>query len=92
MTRRARAGVATRLTLLLLVLLGTVGCDQVTKSLATRVVDFMVLGIGPVQTGVFNVADLGITIGAGLLLLDRVSGREGRHHVLGEERERAKRL
>jgi signal peptidase II len=34
-----------------------------------RVVDFMVLGIGPVRTGVFNVADVAIMLGVGLMLL-----------------------
>jgi signal peptidase II len=34
-----------------------------------RVVDFMVLGIGPVRTGVFNVADIAIMVGIGLLFL-----------------------
>jgi signal peptidase II len=33
------------------------------------VVDFMNMGIGPVRTGVFNVADLAIIVGIGLLLL-----------------------
>jgi signal peptidase II len=34
-----------------------------------RVVDFLVLGIGPVRTGVFNVADVAIMLGVGLLIL-----------------------
>ena len=34
-----------------------------------RVVDFMNLGIGPVRTGIFNVADLYITFGALFLFL-----------------------
>lgn len=34
-----------------------------------RVVDFMVLGLGPVRTGVFNVADIAIMLGLGLFLL-----------------------
>jgi signal peptidase II len=34
-----------------------------------RVVDFMVLGVGPVRTGVFNVADIAIMLGVVLLLL-----------------------
>jgi signal peptidase II len=36
-----------------------------------RVVDFLNLGIGPVRTGIFNVADLAITSGALALLLVR---------------------
>jgi signal peptidase II len=34
-----------------------------------RVVDFMNLGIGSVRTGIFNVADVAIMLGGGLLLL-----------------------
>jgi signal peptidase II len=33
------------------------------------VVDFMNMGIGPLRTGVFNVADVAIMVGIGLLLL-----------------------
>ena len=36
-----------------------------------RVTDFMVLAIGPVHTGVFNVADLAIMAGSFLLVLGR---------------------
>lgn len=35
-----------------------------------RVVDFMNLGLGPVRTGIFNVADLAIMVGIGLLFLE----------------------
>jgi signal peptidase II len=42
-----------------------------------RVVDFMVLGIGPVRTGVFNVADIAIMVGIGLLFFgNRSAPRE----------------
>ncbi|MFP2932254.1 signal peptidase II [Pyxidicoccus sp. 3LG] len=34
-----------------------------------RVVDFMIVGVGPVRTGVFNVADIAIMLGVGLFLL-----------------------
>jgi signal peptidase II len=34
-----------------------------------HVVDFMVLRAGPLQTGVFNVADMAITLGVALVLL-----------------------
>ncbi len=40
-----------------------------------KVIDFMNLGIGPVRTGVFNVADVAVMVGIGLLLL---SGRNAR--------------
>ncbi|HVE85931.1 MAG TPA: signal peptidase II [Myxococcales bacterium] len=39
------------------------------------VVDFMNLGVGPVRTGVFNVADVAIMAGAAVLLLGGVSLR-----------------
>ncbi|TAK07866.1 MAG: signal peptidase II [Candidatus Manganitrophaceae bacterium] len=32
-----------------------------------RVIDFMVIGLGPLRTGVFNMADVAITVGVGLL-------------------------
>lgn len=35
-----------------------------------RVVDFLNIGIGPLRTGIFNVADMAITMGALLLALD----------------------
>ena len=35
-----------------------------------RVVDFLNLGVGPLRTGIFNVADMAITGGAILLLVD----------------------
>lgn len=34
-----------------------------------RVVDFLVVGAGPLRTGIFNVADVAVMVGAGLLLL-----------------------
>jgi signal peptidase II len=33
------------------------------------VIDFMNLGIGPLRTGIFNVADVAISVGAVLLIL-----------------------
>jgi signal peptidase II len=36
-----------------------------------HVIDFMNLGLGPVRTGIFNVADVQIMVGLGLLLLGR---------------------
>jgi signal peptidase II len=35
-----------------------------------RVIDFLNVGIGPIRTGIFNVADVAIMAGIGLLLLD----------------------
>lgn len=40
--------------------------DRVTRQGA--VVDFMNLGVGPVRTGIFNVADVQIVLGAALVL------------------------
>jgi len=37
------------------------------------VVDFMWMGIGPIGTNVFNVADMSIMLGAGLFLVDAVN-------------------
>jgi signal peptidase II len=36
-----------------------------------HVIDFMNLGLGPVRTGIFNMADVQIMLGLGLLLLGR---------------------
>lgn len=41
--------------------------DRVTNQ--GLVTDFLVLGIGPVRTGVFNVADMGVTFGVIAILL-----------------------
>ena len=35
-----------------------------------RVIDFLNIGVGPVRTGIFNVADVAIMAGIGLLLLE----------------------
>ena len=34
------------------------------------VIDFMSVGIGSLRTGVFNVADMAIMLGAGMLVLE----------------------
>lgn len=41
------------------------------------VIDFVRLGVGPFQTGVFNLADVAIVIGVILLLLGSAKGRRG---------------
>jgi signal peptidase II len=46
--------------------------DRVTEG---RVVDFLNVGVGPVRTGVFNVADVAIMCGVGLLLIAEIGGR-----------------
>jgi len=44
------------------------------------VVDFMVVGLGPIRTGIFNVADVAIMIGVGLFVLSGF-GRHQRRSV-----------
>src|SRR5688572_9004215 len=43
------------------------------------VIDFMNVGIGPIRTGIFNVADMAIMLGAGIFVLDGY--QIGRAHV-----------
>lgn len=66
-----------------LVIAGGVGnlIDRMTHG--GRVVDFMQLRAGPLRTGVFNVADVALMVGIGLVLLamlrgDRESGARNR--------------
>ncbi len=40
-----------------------------------RVVDFMLVGVGWLRTGVFNVADMALTAGVGLIILDAIQKR-----------------
>lgn len=53
-----------------LVIAGGLGnlIDRVLRE-GGRVVDFMVVGVGPVRTGIFNVADVAVMLGVGLLFL-----------------------
>lgn len=53
-----------------LVIAGGLGnlIDRVLRE-GGRVVDFLVVGVGPVKTGIFNVADVAVMVGVGLLLL-----------------------
>jgi signal peptidase II len=46
--------------------------DRVARG---SVVDFLNVGVGPVRTGVFNVADVAIMLGAGVVVLATVSKR-----------------
>lgn len=43
--------------------------NWIDRVLHGRVVDFLSLGIGPIRTGVFNVADVAIMAGAGIVVL-----------------------
>ncbi len=59
--------------------------DRIIKGSVT---DFVHLKFGPLQTGIFNAADVSIMIGLGLILLDtflkRKEGKKG--EVVGENR------
>jgi signal peptidase II len=48
------------------------------------VTDFISLGVGPVRTGVFNVADLGLTLGAILLVCAGSKAQSLRHEPCRE--------
>lgn len=54
---------------LTLLLAGGVG-NLIDRVLLGYVVDFMNIGVGSLRTGVFNVADIAVSIGALLLMLD----------------------
>jgi signal peptidase II len=49
--------------------------DRVARG---SVVDFMNLGLGPVRTGVFNVADVAVTLGVVILLLGQIPRNRNR--------------
>jgi signal peptidase II len=46
--------------------------NWVDRLLRGSVVDFINVGVGPVRTGIFNVADMAIMVGAAVLLLSQV--------------------
>jgi signal peptidase II len=53
------------------------------RVLTGHVVDFLNLGVGPLRTGIFNVADIAITMGVGLVLALGAGGwSPGRSHGL----------
>jgi len=61
------------LTIWAMVLIAAGGMGNLVDRIARegRVVDFMNLGIGSVRTGIFNIADVQIMLGLGLLVLGR---------------------
>ncbi len=65
-----RRGVARR-TALAAALVGAGGLGNLWDRVALggRVIDFLNVGVGPLRTGIFNVADMAITAGVVLLLL-----------------------
>lgn len=57
-----------RLTALVLFVAGGAS-NWIDRAMRGSVVDFLNVGIGPLRTGIFNVADMAIMLGAALLLL-----------------------
>lgn len=59
-----------------LLLAGAVGnlIDRVFNN--GLVIDFLNLGIGPLRTGIFNVADVAISLGAVLLIVSGLTGKD----------------
>jgi signal peptidase II len=51
--------------------------NLIDRALHGAVVDFMNVGIGPLRTGIFNVADMAIMLGAGLLVLEGYRSDDG---------------
>jgi hypothetical protein len=49
--------------------------NWIDRVLQGRVIDFLNVGIGPLRTGVFNVADMAIMLGVGLLAVDAIRWR-----------------
>jgi signal peptidase II len=45
------------------------GSNWIDRVVRGSVVDFLNVGVGPLRTGVFNVADMAIVLGAGLVIL-----------------------
>ena len=43
------------------------------------VIDFMNVGIGPLRTGIFNVADMAIMLGVGIVLIDTCRSKSARN-------------
>ena len=46
------------------------------------VIDFMNIGVGPIRTGIFNMADVAITLGMGILVYVGIQSQRGRRPVL----------
>jgi signal peptidase II len=55
--------------------------NLVDRALRGSVVDFMNVGLGPLRTGIFNVADVAILAGVGLVLLASYRSREHRNVI-----------
>jgi signal peptidase II len=49
--------------------------NLIDRVLSGRVVDFLNVGIGPVRTGIFNVADVALMVGIGCVIVGEVMDR-----------------
>jgi signal peptidase II len=47
-------------------------CNWIDRVARGSVVDFLIVGIGPVRTGIFNVADVAIMVGAAVFALTHI--------------------
>lgn len=74
--RVARPATVLHVTALALVCGGGIGnlIDRVWRD--GRVIDFLNVGVGPLRSGIFNVADVALLAGAGLLLLASRASRD----------------
>ena len=57
------------------------GSNLVDRVMRGSVIDFLNVGVGPVRTGIFNVADMAILLGVGIFVFTRV-----RHDDAGQPR------
>jgi signal peptidase II len=63
-----------RLTALVLFVAGGAS-NWIDRAVRGTVIDFLNVGIGPIRTGVFNVADMAIMLAVALFVLDEVRSR-----------------
>jgi signal peptidase II len=54
----------------LLLLLAGGASNLVDRVAMGRVIDFLIVGIGPLRTGIFNIADMAILAGVGILIVE----------------------
>ena len=50
------------------------------------VVDFMIVGLGPIRSGIFNLADLFLELGIGLIVVDQLRRKDGGMRTTDEHR------
>lgn len=53
------------------------------RAMRGLVVDFLTIGVGPVRTGIFNVADVAIVLGAGIFVLSEL--RRGKTRTFSDD-------